>query len=106
MLGKREYIAGMPIMSSCSLAISAACHAPPGDGKAALMKVMYGATWRSVDGSEYVGLSSKDVIPLKEGVIYGRKGQTEETSAPADASGGLPSVSLYTGAEIDSNEEA
>ncbi|MCJ1379121.1 hypothetical protein MMC17_002221 [Xylographa soralifera] len=99
-IGKRKYHAGMPIMSSCSLAISAACHAPPGDEHAAVKKVMYGATWRSADGTEYAGFSSQDVRPLKAGIKYGREILHEEVAVPNPISTGQASFSFYTRAEM------
>ncbi|MCJ1291656.1 hypothetical protein MMC34_003201 [Xylographa carneopallida] len=98
-IGKRKYHSGMPIMSSCSLAISAACHATPGDENAALKKVMYGATWRSVDGTEYAGFSSRDVRPLKAGVRYGREVPQEEVAALNSVRNGQAPFSFYTRAE-------
>ena len=98
-IGKRKYHTGMPIMTSCSLAISAACHAPPGDESAALKKVMYGATWRSADGTEYAGFSSQDVRPLKGGVRYGREIPREEVAPRNPDRNGQASFSFYTRAE-------
>ncbi|MCJ1287655.1 hypothetical protein MMC26_007007 [Xylographa opegraphella] len=99
-IGTRKYHAGMPIMGSCSLAISAACHAPPGDENAALKKLMYGAIWQSADGTEYAGFSSQDVRPLKAGTRYGCEGLHEEVFAPNPVETGQASISLYTRAEL------
>ena len=41
-MGLRKYSKGVPLAGSCSLAISAACHAPPGDGKVSLKKIKWG----------------------------------------------------------------
>ncbi|KAI4197238.1 MAG: hypothetical protein LQ350_006069 [Teloschistes chrysophthalmus] len=52
--GWRRYEGGMPLVGSCSAAISAACHGPGGDGEASLGKVMWGvvAGERGADGVE------------------------------------------------------
>ncbi|MCJ1477081.1 hypothetical protein MMC13_005752 [Lambiella insularis] len=105
-IGRRKYAGGMPIIGSCSLAIAAACHAPPGDDSAALKNLMYGATWRSANGSEYAGFSSKDVRSLKKGVTYGQDMRTGNVPAPVTMTNGQGSVSLHTWEEMGLNQEA
>jgi len=40
--GFHEYSTEMPMVTTCSAAISAACHGPPEDAKAYLFPVQYG----------------------------------------------------------------
>ncbi|MCJ1381499.1 hypothetical protein MMC17_004610 [Xylographa soralifera] len=70
--GSRKYHPGMPLTTSCSRAISAACHPAPGDDDAPLKALMYGVIHQTEDGHEYVGFSSHEVKPLKGGRSYGR----------------------------------
>lgn len=67
--GFRRLDPGMPIAGSCSVAISAACHAHEGDG-VALQKLMHGVLEDKEDGKPRVGFSGKPVTPLQDGVIY------------------------------------
>ncbi|MCJ1478844.1 hypothetical protein MMC13_007528 [Lambiella insularis] len=72
-MGFRKHHAGMPIMGSCSWAISAACHALTteiGEEKPALKGLMYGVVGPLGDGFEPVGFSSEEVRPLREGGLY------------------------------------
>ena len=72
-LGFRKYHAGMPVMGSCSQAISAACHPPrtkAGEENSALKPLMYGVMAPVVDGFEQVGFSSEEVRPLIDGGLY------------------------------------
>lgn len=67
--GFRRYKAGMPLIGSCSAAISAACHAMRKDSDAALLPVMWGA----VESQGKVGhccFSSFDVSPPVHGEAY------------------------------------
>lgn len=67
-LGLRKYHAGMPIMGSCSKAISAACYPAStalGEVDPALKGLMYGVVGQAVDGFELVGFSSEEVQPLR-----------------------------------------
>jgi hypothetical protein len=73
MLMSRKLGTGIPIVGTCSIAISAACHVPQGDEKAATKRVMYGASTVRDDGGSmfmHAAFSSKSVQPLQEGVIY------------------------------------
>ena len=78
-LGCRRYSAGMPLVSSCSAAISAACHPPEGDVGASENALLFGVVDEqgcdraSGDGEEVVGhcsFSSFDVSPPVEGRCY------------------------------------
>lgn len=86
--GFRKLDPGMPVASSCSAAISAACHLPLGEEDAALYPLMYGVVekydWG--DDTEYTGnsiaedeeevghghpcFSSEEVSPLLAGHTY------------------------------------
>jgi len=64
---------GMPVLGTCSLAISAACHAAVGDENAATKLLMYGVVGGERDeGDEkkHVCFSSRDVEPLRDGEMY------------------------------------
>ncbi|MCJ1385279.1 hypothetical protein MMC17_008400 [Xylographa soralifera] len=72
-MGFRKYHAGMPIMGSCSWAISAACHpqrTQVGEENLALKRLMYGVVGPVVDGFEPVGFNDKEVQPLRDGGLY------------------------------------
>jgi hypothetical protein len=72
-LMRRKLGAGMPIIGTSSLAISAACHPAEGDEDAATRPLMYGAVKiRGVQGKRgwHVCFSSKDVVPLQDGEGY------------------------------------
>ncbi len=59
----------MPMPKPCSLAVSIACHPPPGDQDAALFTVQYGifASGETYDNTEqHVGFSSYKVEPLND----------------------------------------
>jgi hypothetical protein len=51
-VAQRRYKAGMPLASSCSAAISAACHPPAGDVDAQLLRVQWGAVSHGVGEGE------------------------------------------------------
>lgn len=64
---------GMPVASSCSLAISAAAHPARGEEDAALHPVMYGILEQDpIDEvtTERVGFSSRYVLPLDKNKVY------------------------------------
>ena len=76
-LGFRRYRAGMPLVSSCSAAISAACHPPEADGDASSKAVLFGvvdAGSDNVKGREepvgHCSFTSFEVEPLVEGLHY------------------------------------
>jgi len=63
----------MPLVGSCSLAISAACHANQEEGHLWLRPLKYGVIPRSqngIEGSHHVGFSSEEVQPLEGGTTY------------------------------------
>lgn len=71
--GFRRFPANMPVLSSCSIAISAACHPlshEPDD--AVLRPLRYGVLeTTSVEEPKPAGFSARDVGTLKSGEIYG-----------------------------------
>lgn len=70
--GFRRFKKGIPIASSCSLAISAACHPLMEDRNATLLPVQYGVLTSEIGGVvSRVGFSSREVEPLVDGVVYG-----------------------------------
>ena len=69
LIGSRPYKVGMPLVGSCSAAISAACHALKNDPNASLRPVMWGAV--KTNGSVgHCCFSSLDVSPPVEGRVY------------------------------------
>ena len=69
LMGSRKYKEGMPLVGSCSAAISAACHPPEEDVDASLLPVLWGA----VNSDQKVGhccFTSFDVSPPIEGEDY------------------------------------
>jgi hypothetical protein len=72
--GVRKLEPGMPLASSCSLAITAACHTPPGDEDAALLPLNYGVVIAeepdNESNCEHACFSSKEVTPLVDGHWY------------------------------------
>jgi hypothetical protein len=69
----RKLTPGIPAMGSCSMAISAACHANPQERKPEVLELMYGVVPGSgldEQGREHVGFSSREVWPLVHGVAY------------------------------------
>jgi hypothetical protein len=72
--GVRKLEPGMPLASSCSLAITAACHTPAGDEDAALLPLKYGVVIAEEPDSEinceHACFSSKEATPLVDGHWY------------------------------------
>ena len=70
--GFRRYKAGIPIASSCSLAIAAACHPKPEEENRdiAVLPLMYGEVWRGEDGVGHAAFSSEVVKVLEHGRYY------------------------------------
>lgn len=67
--GSRKYKEGMPLIGSCSAAISAACHPLSNDSDASLHPIMWGV----VENKDPVGhccFSSLDVSPPVNGKVY------------------------------------
>lgn len=74
-LGQRKYDGSIPLVGSCSLAISAACHRPAWDTDAAVRPVLWGVIPPSGGITEGGGVghcafSSGELEPLKEGKEY------------------------------------
>ncbi|CAD0109687.1 unnamed protein product [Aureobasidium uvarum] len=72
--GARKLEPGIPLASSCSLAIAAACHTSPGDEDARMLPLKYGVMIAeepdSVSEYEHACFSSKEVTPLVDGHLY------------------------------------
>ena len=69
-LGFLRYGPGMPIASSNSRSISAACHPVPGRPRESVEKLQYGVISELGDGRYHVGFSSEEIKPLVEGDHY------------------------------------
>jgi hypothetical protein len=67
--GLRKYKEGMPLVGSCSAAISAACHRLRNDPDASTLPVLWGAVEQTGDVG-HCCFSSLDVSPPVEGKIY------------------------------------
>ena len=65
----RRYPSGMPLASTCSATISAACHPPLGDVDAAVQPVQWGVV-STRGGIGHCSFSSKTVAPPIPGRIY------------------------------------
>ncbi|KAL8903197.1 MAG: hypothetical protein Q9207_004090 [Kuettlingeria erythrocarpa] len=68
-LGLRQYISDMPLASTNSAAISAACQRGPDDPDASLLPLKWGVVSKR-NGIRHCCFSSKRVIPLKPGQLY------------------------------------
>lgn len=68
--GFRRYKPGIPLVGSCSAAISAACHRPKEDSDAADKPVMWGVV-STKDGIGHCCFTSFEVTPPVEGELYG-----------------------------------
>lgn len=69
-MGFRRYEAGMPLASSCSAAISAACHPPVDDVDAAVLPLMWGVVEEDMDGVGHCSFTSREVVPPVKGRLY------------------------------------
>jgi hypothetical protein len=72
--GFRRYNAGIPLVGSCSAAISAACHRPSDDPSASLLPLKWGCA--DADTGNDIGhcsLSSFDVTSPETGLFYAGK---------------------------------
>ena len=70
-LGFRKLDPGIPLVGSCSLAISAACHRPPGDEDAAYHPIQWGAIEHETSqGPGHCCLTTYDVEPPIPGQRY------------------------------------
>lgn len=61
---------GMPLLGSCSVAISAACHSPLTSHKDAGMKVQYGEIGSVGMGRVRAGFGTNVRLPLQSGIVY------------------------------------
>jgi hypothetical protein len=72
--GFRRYNAGIPLVGSCSAAISAACHRPSNDSSASLLPLKWGCvdadTGKDV---RHCSLSSFEVAAPEDGRFYAGK---------------------------------
>ena len=69
--GRRKLDGKMPLVGSCSLAISAACHRPPGDQDAAFKPVQWGAVKHETDqGPGHCCFTTYNVEPPIPGQLY------------------------------------
>lgn len=87
--GFRRYEAGMPLVGSCSAAISAACHPPEGDTNASGKPLMWGCVDRreAGDGDEVIGhcsFTSLEVHRPIKGQLYGQGGNSNQANAAGD----------------------
>jgi hypothetical protein len=72
--GFRRYTGGIPLVGSCSAAISAACHPPKGDSAASLNTLQWGCVKDDkVTAIGHCSLSSLEVTPPTEGYFYAGK---------------------------------
>lgn len=71
-MGFRRFKSAMPVASSCSVAIAAACHRPAEDRDAAVLPVKWGEVQKSEDGREvgHCCFSSFDVQDLTVNRMY------------------------------------
>ena len=71
MTGHRKLDNGIPLVGSCSLAISAACHRPPGDQDAAFKPVKWGAVRHGTNqGPGHCCITTCNVEPPIPGQYY------------------------------------
>ena len=90
-MGFRIYEGGMPLVGSCSAAISAACHQPSRDTDAATKALMWGVAVGKAGGSDVKGRASGiGVVEGGSGVLEGDNGKAGKighcsfTSLPAE----------------------
>ena len=72
--GFRRYKPGIPLVGSCSAAISAACHQPKDDHDAAIKPLMWGVV-STKDGVGHCCFTSFEVTPPVEGELYAGFGE-------------------------------
>jgi hypothetical protein len=71
LIGHRKYKVNVPFAASCSLVISAACHAPPNDREPHLKPLKWGVVEQSMyEGEMHCSLSANKVTKPKVGAIY------------------------------------
>lgn len=77
--GFRRYNAGIPLVGSCSAAISAACHRPVDDSSASLLPIKWGCVDAdSGNNTGHCSLSSFEVTPPENGRFYAGKETKED----------------------------
>lgn len=70
-LSSRKLKPGMPVVGSCSLAISAACHPPESDDSAAIKPLLWGAVHHGKNGKPgHCCLTSLEVEKPRKGALY------------------------------------
>jgi hypothetical protein len=70
-IGRRKFKVKIPFAASCSLVISAACHAPRGESEAYLRPLRWGVVEeRMYDGEKHCSLSEGNVTKPKAGEQY------------------------------------
>ena len=69
-VGFRQFEPRMPLASNCSVAISAACHAPPEDTDAAMLPVMWGVIDHIAGEVGHCTFTSQDVRQPVPGQLY------------------------------------
>ncbi|KAG0646007.1 hypothetical protein D0Z07_7768 [Hyphodiscus hymeniophilus] len=77
--GFRRYNSGIPLVGSCSAAISAACHRQSDDASASLLPLKWGSV--DTDSMKDIGhccLSSFEVTPPEYGILYAGKSKKED----------------------------
>lgn len=98
--GFLRFPAGAPVLSSCSIAISAACHPSTREHDEAIVRPLrYGVLDTDALGdAQPVGFSTLDVKPLRSGGVYGGSSEEAEENEGADAASQVraPSPSLTT----------
>ena len=93
-LTRRKLGTGMPIVSTCSVAVSAACHPPVGEENASMKPLMYGAILTHMLGDSnsiaddslrdlqaHASFSSLNVRPLAIGGEYDKQERDDITSS-------------------------
>jgi hypothetical protein len=71
LIGHRKYRVDIPFAMSCSLVISAACHAPPNDPEPHLKRLKWGVVEQSMyEGEMHCSLSARKVTKPKVGANY------------------------------------
>lgn len=80
-LSTRKYPNCMPVLSSCSAAISAACHRTESENADMnLLPLQYGVLTTSKSRGKAVGFSSLEVSPLEDGELYTGSDKTSRTN--------------------------
>lgn len=83
--GFRKYKAGMPLVGTCSAAISAACHSLQNDPNASLLPLMWGAVKTEEGLVKHCCFSSLDVSPPVEGEVYAGLEKIDNLDPPQDS---------------------